>query len=967
MKKNALTGFLMASILCISMPIYAQETETMAPETETIVEETVEETYEEETESSGEITSRAATEVMFTYKISNGEVTITGLSDSVTSSKIQLVIPETIDGYPVTSIDNYAFRNNLNIVSLSLENADALNWIGTDAFYGCKNLTGTVTLPSSLTKMGYYTNGKGEFCGTLISKVVVEDGDVPLDISKYAFKECEALVSVELSGRVRSIGTGAFLDCPALEEVFWEAGDYAQVLGAYAFSGTDLAEFIAPDTLESIGEYAFENLTSLKHVEFNEGLKSIGARAFVNCTNLTGKLVIPSTVTKISPNNPSTNVFKNTAITEVVIEDGTEPLAIPSYTFSNCQYLHTVDLGNRVTSVGDYAFAEDIELQNLSWESSNWEQSIGYRSFVRTKLSSFEAPELLVSIGWGAFQEVKTLTSVTFNENLESISGGVFADCTSLTGTIILPESLSSMKNNSYYDGAFENTAITEVIVEDGNLKLAIEGIAFKGCSKLEKVTLPGRVYAIGSEAFMNTPALKTVIWEDGIYDQSIGSDAFMNSAITSFRCPKRLTTIGQSAFENCADLESIEINERLVSIGSDAFSKCKNLKGSIALPSTVTTIGSYAFGGSGISEISVADGLDKLTISYNAFQSCPNLVKVTLPGRTSSLSSDAFNHSPKIDALYINNIKSGVTFTELPSGRCDGYTFDGWYTSGGTKVTTTTEMYDQGISVVYPVRVAKIYTITLCPNGGTVSTRKFDVTYGEPYGTLPTPTRDGYIFDGWYVNDTKITKDTIVTTSWNHGLDAHWIDEDEIVSELPFKDVSPLKWYYNSVKWAYENGLLTGTSETTFEPNSPMTRGMLVTVLYRKEGRPIVQEANKFPDVNNNKYYASAITWASANNLVSGYTNGKFGPEDSITREQIAKILYLYADYKEFDTTNSADISSYKDAAKVSGYAKKYMEWAVAEGLIKGSNGELNPKGNATRAEISAILKRFVERYEMQ
>ena len=182
----------------------------------------------------------------------------------------------------------------------------------------------------------------------------------------------------------------------------------------------------------------------------------------------------------------------------------------------------------------------------------------------------------------------------------------------------------------------------------------------------------------------------------------------------------------------------------------------------------------------------------------------------------------------------------------------------------------------------------------------------------------------------------------------------------------LPFLDIDANKWYCSSVKWAYESGLLTGTSSTEFDPNGQMTRGMLVTVLYRKEGRPSVKKTNSFSDVDAKKYYASAITWASANKLVSGYTNGNFGPEDSITREQIAKILYLYADYKGFDTTNSADISSYKDAAKVSGYAKKYMQWAVAEGLIKGSNGELNPKGNATRAEISAILKRFVEKYEV-
>ncbi len=182
---------------------------------------------------------------------------------------------------------------------------------------------------------------------------------------------------------------------------------------------------------------------------------------------------------------------------------------------------------------------------------------------------------------------------------------------------------------------------------------------------------------------------------------------------------------------------------------------------------------------------------------------------------------------------------------------------------------------------------------------------------------------------------------------------------------DTPFKDVDSKKWYYNAVKWAYESGLLTGTSDTEFSPNGQMTRGMLVTVLYRKEGRPVVEAANKFQDVNSKKYYASAIVWASSEGLVSGYSNGNFGPEDSITREQLAKVLFLYAKYKGYDVTASADLSGFSDASKVSSYAKKYMQWTVAEGLIQGSNGKLNPQGNATRAEISAILKRFVEKYE--
>ncbi len=179
-----------------------------------------------------------------------------------------------------------------------------------------------------------------------------------------------------------------------------------------------------------------------------------------------------------------------------------------------------------------------------------------------------------------------------------------------------------------------------------------------------------------------------------------------------------------------------------------------------------------------------------------------------------------------------------------------------------------------------------------------------------------------------------------------------------------PFKDVSSGRWYYSAVKWAMNSGYITGTSDTTFAPNDPMTRGMLVTVLYRAAGRPSASADTQFPDVDSNKYYAKAISWAAKENLVSGYSNGNFGPEDSITREQIAKILYRYAEYAGYDVTASVDISDYWDAGNVSPYAKKYMKWAVAEGFIQGSNNKLNPKGNATRAEIAAILKRFMDKY---
>ena len=182
------------------------------------------------------------------------------------------------------------------------------------------------------------------------------------------------------------------------------------------------------------------------------------------------------------------------------------------------------------------------------------------------------------------------------------------------------------------------------------------------------------------------------------------------------------------------------------------------------------------------------------------------------------------------------------------------------------------------------------------------------------------------------------------------------------VTSDFLFKDVNHDQWFYQAVKWVYENQLIMGTSDDTFSPNDTMVRGQLLTILYNLEDCPSVNESIRFPDVNDDKYYANAIHWASSNNIVSGYTNGMFGPEDSITREQAAKVFYLYAKYKGYDVSVSGSLSDFSDASKISNYAKKYMKWAVGEGLFKGSNGKLNPKGTATRAEISAVLKRFLE-----
>ena len=177
------------------------------------------------------------------------------------------------------------------------------------------------------------------------------------------------------------------------------------------------------------------------------------------------------------------------------------------------------------------------------------------------------------------------------------------------------------------------------------------------------------------------------------------------------------------------------------------------------------------------------------------------------------------------------------------------------------------------------------------------------------------------------------------------------------------FRDVPAASWYGESVGAAYELGLVRGVTDTTFEPDSTTTRGMIVTMLYRLEGEPRISSGSAFDDVDAGMYYADAVAWASQNDIVTGYDEATFGPNNAITREQMAAILYRYAQYKGYRTTAGVDLSGYVDADSVSSYALASLQWANAAGLVTGtSSNTLTPDGSATRAQVATIFMRFME-----
>ena len=282
------------------------------------------------------------------------------------------------------------------------------------------------------------------------------------------------------------------------------------------------------------------------------------------------------------------------------------------------------------------------------------------------------------------------------------------------------------------------------------------------------------------------------------------------------------------------------------------------------------------------------------------------------------------------------------------------------------------------------PVRT---WSITYVTDGGKIN-GSYPTTYTEGTVTvLPTNvTKPGYTFLGWFTaaSGGVQVKQIEATETGEKTFYARWqknvLPPPPITPGtpsapvtpakpaapvgLPFADVSGSDWFYNDVRYVYEKGIMDGTGIDRFSPNAPLTRAMIVTILYRMAGSPSVSGSSDFTDVAAGKWFAKAVAWAAANGIVNGYGSGLFGPNDPVTREQLAAILYRYAVYGGMTAvTLEENLGSFADTAQLSAYAIQAMNWAVGQGLINGSGSNLVPKAQATRAQVAAIIHRYLER----
>ena len=285
-----------------------------------------------------------------------------------------------------------------------------------------------------------------------------------------------------------------------------------------------------------------------------------------------------------------------------------------------------------------------------------------------------------------------------------------------------------------------------------------------------------------------------------------------------------------------------------------------------------------------------------------------------------------------------------------------EGCAFAGWY-SDSKLTTAVTSLKLTADITVYAKWTPAEYTLTFATNGGskindlpvsvdtTVDLRQY------------VPVREGYDFVGWYADRKLTTPVTVLQLTEDTTVYAKW-EETSVI--LPFYDVASDDWFYEDVAYVYGNGLMNGMGEGQFGPQGTTTRGMIVTILYRQAGSPAAS-GNPFADVDPGQYYAQPIAWAASHGIVNGISATTFAPDDPITREQMATILYRYARYQGEDVSDQGNLSAFADADTISAYAKQAMAWANGAGLINGVEGNrLNPTGQAVRCQAAAILHRF-------
>ncbi len=780
-------------------------------------------------------------------------------------------------------------------------------------------------------------------------------------IASEAFAKNTNIITVSIPGTVKKIDSGAFVSCSNLENVYLENG------------------------IEDIYSYAFEQ-TNVKTIAIPESVDFLSELAFFKCSNFTEYQVVEN----------------NTEYTDIdgvlYSKDGKE---LVQYPYGRKDTSYKIVDGTEV--VGDQAFAQNNTLKTVEFPSSL--TTIEEWAFYSTALEEVYIPQNVTKIDTHVFEGCKNLKTVNMQANIRLLELSVFHNNPSLVN-VTLPDTLISIRTDAFTgctslktitmpasmltidSKVFEATTTVDISktkmekLEDGSYD-TIERIEVDATKQYDKAfELLDLVNQEREKVGLNPLVMNESLLENAM-ERAAETSIYFSHTRPNGKSPDSILTINSAAvgenlfkgsdsteyaLQKWMDSPAHKANILLARFTSIGIGCCE-IEGSTYWVQIFTDTNSQP--------ASKPDNQEK-TYEVIARQYDYKLIV----GRTEQTLLEGQTEG---NNLMLQKISDGSKSANLRRDQFTCYnsnpevaTVDNYGTVTALKEGTTTikVVTDNGLEVSYTVTVLhprisftqteiKLDRFTSIDLNDIV---QIDPKYSYSFSRIDYTSSDENIAYITYSDTYSLSKlyglneGTIqVTATLPNGEKATC---KVIVGKgIPFKDVAEEDWFFQVVKYNYENGIITGTTATTFSPNENLSRGMLATILWRMEGAKKANGGKDFPDVKENIWYTEAIKWITSQKIMSGYDNGKFGPSDSITREQLAVTLRNYANYKKKNTNSTTSLSKYKDSTKVSSWAKTAMQWAVGKKIISGKdNGTmLDPKGTATRAEAAAMINNYL------
>lgn len=914
-----------------------------------------------------------------------------------------LEIPKTVihNGvpFPVQSIGEYAFMDCDTLTELIMP--DGLQVIGEFAFWACYNLS-EITIPAGVTEIA-----DGTFMGCRSLAKVTFLGPVT-SIGETAFYDTRSLKHIDLPDSLTSLGSGAFKQSHrdgetdrsgGLEEIVLPAG--LTKIEEDTFNGCyDMRSVHFLGKVTSIGDGAFCYTSSLLEIDLPESVCSIGKKAFSGSG--LQKILLPKDCVDVEPDAFASSALEafevdsgNTAFQAgedgvLYSRDGKQLVLYPSsrqeaaytvrpgtveigaYAFYGVRNLEHIILPDSLREIGDYAFAEQPKLKEVVLPEGLEDISSNNTFYHCDSLTELSLPSTLRDISGSSVFSCIGITELVLPDGLQDISGDyIFSSCKKLN-KVLFSSGIKKISGNhifSYCDAlsSLELPKDLELIsgswnfactsIEKLTLPVMLQEIQgednFYACEKLSEVVLPAGLRILGDGSFGSCTSLEKIQLPASLIKLNSGTFSGC-SELKHIEIPEKVTSIGSSCFAGCENLTELELPVELQTIGDSCFAGCNGLE-AINLPVGLQSIGSYAFACTGITELSVPQ-------TVTSWGDCPIGVTRGDRGYVYDTSRtyviyfagdlpewEGIYGLPNMTNLYCYFPRDNTTWTENLRYLMDGPAFFRihWLAADVSlpeSLELTVGCKQQLTEAVQPAEDPNLPLTWSSSDETVVQVDETGMLTGVAPGTAVITASAG---GGAYSARCRVT---VLEGSAPH-----------------YEDVPEDAWYYEAVQYTSEHGLFQGITETKFGPHITMTRGMLVTVLYRLEGEPAVDgQTQPFTDVDAGRYYGDAITWAANSGVVNGVTDTRFAPEAAVTREQMVTILYRYAGLEGADVTAKADLESFPDHDQVKPYARDAFSWAVGAGIIQGnSNGgvtTLSPRNSATRAQVAAVLMRYLE-----